>query len=215
MKKHCVSLLFVFVGISTFLIGQAAPQCGSMLWVDGDGKVTTEAKVGIGTTEPGALLDVQGGLYCKGGSGDITGNGNIDCEDTGKIFNYLISGPDMNVEEFARADVNGDGKVTRDDFLMIWELQGKMPGTPEHHEAKEELIKKIGNLYGAIDETTFLVDGSLEISEYVKLNIYQSAPFECERFKVGTIALTGGFRTCVCNGFNWVFTSDGLTECEW
>ena len=35
---------------------------GTSLWTDGSGKVTTDVNVGIGTTEPGAKLEVAGGL---------------------------------------------------------------------------------------------------------------------------------------------------------
>ena len=59
MRKNHVAVLLVLFTISVFLVGQATPQCGSMLWVYGDGKVTTEALVGIGTTDPEVALDVR------------------------------------------------------------------------------------------------------------------------------------------------------------
>ncbi|MFH2124410.1 MAG: carbohydrate-binding protein [Pseudomonadota bacterium] len=40
-------------------------------------------------------------------------------------------------------------------------------------------------------------------------------PFTCDILSEGEFALTSKYTTCVCNGFGWVSTSDGTTNCEW
>jgi len=58
---------------------------------------------------------------------------------------------------------------------------------------------------------------ALDVSGQVKIQKSSSQPFACDATHDGTIALTSGYRTCVCNGGSttWVFTTDGTTTCTW
>ncbi len=49
----------------------------------------------------------------------------------------------------------------------------------------------------------------------LKLTKNSSQPVTCSSGIDGRIALTSLYRLCVCNGANWVETSDGTTGCSW
>ena len=42
-----------------------------------------------------------------------------------------------------------------------------------------------------------------------------SEPYTCEAADAGAIVLTSRFTTCACNGYKWVLTADGTTDCDW
>ena len=42
-----------------------------------------------------------------------------------------------------------------------------------------------------------------------------SEPYTCGPEDAGAIALTSRFTTCACNGYKWVLTADGTTDCRW
>jgi hypothetical protein len=58
---------------------------------------------------------------------------------------------------------------------------------------------------------------TLDVNGEVKLKKESAQPYACDATHDGTIALTSGYRTCVCKGGSttWVFTSDGTTTCTW
>jgi len=62
---------------------------GTSSWVDGSGKVTTTVNVGIGTTAPGAKLDVAGNLIRT--IAYATNNGPNDGTDVGQIKSRVLS----------------------------------------------------------------------------------------------------------------------------
>ena len=62
---------------------------GTSSWVDGSGKVTTPVNVGIGTTAPGAKLDVAGNLIRT--IAYATSNGPNDGTDVGQIKSRVLS----------------------------------------------------------------------------------------------------------------------------
>ncbi|EKE22102.1 MAG: hypothetical protein ACD_7C00047G0004 [uncultured bacterium] len=57
----------------------------------------------------------------------------------------------------------------------------------------------------------------LDVDGEIKMKIESAQPFACDATHNGTIALTSGYRTCVCKGGSttWVFTTDGTTSCTW
>ncbi len=57
---------------------------------------------------------------------------------------------------------------------------------------------------------------SLDINGAMKLKNNSSAPFTCDSDTDSSIAVTSGYRTCICkSGTGWVYTSDGSTSCSW
>jgi len=56
---------------------------------------------------------------------------------------------------------------------------------------------------------------TLDINGYMKLSKNISEPASCDSIQDGSLALTSGYRMCVCNGNNWVFTTDGVSSCSW
>ena len=56
---------------------------------------------------------------------------------------------------------------------------------------------------------------TLDINGTMKITKQSSTPYACAADYDGAIALTSTYRTCVCNGTSWVYTSDGTTDCIW
>ena len=71
------------------------------------------------------------------------------------------------------------------------------------------------NANGDIGIGTTTPQATLDVNGYLKLAKNTSAPSLCDASKDGSIALTSNYRLCVCNGTQWVFTSDGTTGCSW
>ncbi|PIQ81597.1 MAG: hypothetical protein COV76_08115 [Candidatus Omnitrophica bacterium CG11_big_fil_rev_8_21_14_0_20_64_10] len=87
-----------------------------------DGELFVQKEVGIGTTAPAALLDVQGGIYLAGGTGDVTGDGTVNWPDRAQMINYLDAGMNGALwppDRRARGDVNGDGWLTDLDLRLV------------------------------------------------------------------------------------------------
>lgn len=54
---------------------------------------------------------------------------------------------------------------------------------------------------------------TLDINGVMRLAVYQAQPFVCDSTVAGAITLTTAYKTCVCNGSEWVETADGQTSC--
>lgn len=59
------------------------------------------------------------------------------------------------------------------------------------------------------------VSGTLSVGVAAHLSKWGAAPFSCSAAEEGTIALSHKYRLCVCDGNQWVETSDGQTPCTW
>ena len=81
--------------------------------------------VGIGTTNPGAKLEIDGneiingGFYAEGGSGDVNSSGSISIADALIIEGYLKGAVTFTKSQLMLADVNGDGVVNSTDSQFI------------------------------------------------------------------------------------------------
>ena len=64
-------------------------------------------------------------------------------------------------------------------------------------------------LQDQIDNIELTPQGTLNLT----VNFYE--PYPCDADHIGDIALTSYFTTCVCDKFDWVSTSDGITDCYW
>jgi hypothetical protein len=78
-----------------------------------------DIQVGIGTTNPVATLHVNGSVYTLGGSGDANLSGAVNVGDATYISSYLNQFSFLSEGEFAEADVDGDGRVTGDDLIIL------------------------------------------------------------------------------------------------
>ena len=70
---------------------------------------------------------------------------------------------------------------------------------------------------GNVGIGTITPAAALDVNGQVKIQKSSAQPFACDAAHDGTIALTSGYRTCVCKGgtTTWVFTTDGTTACTW
>jgi hypothetical protein len=72
--------------------------------------------------EPVASLDVRGGSYFHGGNGDVSGDGVVSQVDLLRIVNWLSGATELTPEEYARADINGDGSVNSIDYFLLLDV---------------------------------------------------------------------------------------------
>lgn len=72
-------------------------------------------------------------------------------------------------------------------------------------------------LKGSVGIGTTTPAVALDVNGQVKMKKESAEPFACDVTHDATMAITSGYRTCICNGTSdtWVFTSDGTTTCTW
>ena len=56
---------------------------------------------------------------------------------------------------------------------------------------------------------------TLDINGYMRLAVNYEPPANCDSSQFGSVALTSVSTICVCNGTNWVSSSNGITTCSW
>ena len=84
-----------------------------------------------------------------------------------------------------------------------------------------EVLSVTGNVLlevqdrGYIGVSTPTPNATLDVNGFVKLKKYNTPPISCSIDSDGSIALTSQYKTCVCNGSEWVETNDGLSICSW
>lgn len=67
-----------------------------------------------------------------------------------------------------------------------------------------------------VSRTTNVVEiGTLDITGTARLTKYSDQPFACNQMHDGTIALTSGYKICVCNGSLWIPTDGSSLQCLW
>ncbi len=118
--------------------------------------VDAEGNVGVGTTTPEAPFDVRSGVYFEGGSGDVNGDGATDFFDLLPMIRSIDGTDPMTPADEARVDMNGDGRVSRDDFAILVRVA-------LYSEPKDEAIRKIEKAYGMIDEGKFFVHPEVNV----------------------------------------------------
>ncbi|MBK7962715.1 MAG: hypothetical protein IPK04_16900 [Bdellovibrionales bacterium] len=97
--------------------------------------------------------------------------------------------------------------VTTDPLFVIG--NGTAPGSLSNAMT----VLKNGNV--GIGTTT--PQTALDVNGVIRVAMYEAQPFACDAAHDGSLALTSGYRHCVCKGgtTTWVFTSDGATSCTW
>lgn len=103
-----------------------------------------DVEVGVATQTPDATLHVNGSIYTLGGDGDANLDGTVGIGDITQMTNYLSGNTFLSEAEFAKADYDGNGKVTWDDMTMLSRFL--FCG-----DTKEEAWRKIHSAYGAIN----------------------------------------------------------------
>lgn len=108
--------------------------------------IDPDGNVGIGTANPAAKLHDNGSIYTLGGSGDANLDGSVNIVDVTSILSYLSQTILLSEEQYAEADLDGDGRVTHDDLAILnWILGFPSPLT------KEEAWRRVHSSYGAMN----------------------------------------------------------------
>lgn len=106
------------------------------------GEVWIKESLGIRTNSPGDALDVQGGFFILGGNGDVTGDGNIVPLDVLRIVNYINGVSSLNSGEYARADINGDGRVDITDGELLTDVLNGNRTIAQAHQFGRQLVDR-------------------------------------------------------------------------
>jgi len=149
------------------------------------GLIVLKGKVGVGTENPIATLDVDGSFYYEGGDGDVNDDGGITASDSLKIMNYVAGNIDFTREQYARADVDGDGKVTNLDAHLILLIVNETYTIEEVHLIGKQIADRTidldydGNV--KIQNNLSAKGDILDVDENI---IYNSATGKIERNKL-------------------------------
>lgn len=100
------------------------------------------------------FVETDTGIFVEGGSGDVDGNGVHNFIDVSLIINQL-NGNLLTHAEYARADINGDGRVSQDDLgLAILLFQGA---------AKDAAVASIESGYGMTASNVFYFKSGVRV----------------------------------------------------
>ena len=68
----------------------------------------------------GFLMNADSFIFKAGKStGDLNDDGNTDAQDAVLMLNHLLTKKALTAEQAARADLNGDGKITAADLSLL------------------------------------------------------------------------------------------------
>lgn len=111
--------------------------------------------IGINTTTPLANLDDEGNFYLAGGNGDTNGDGTVTTTDIYMIKLYIANYTTLTRDQYARADVDGDGKVTMLDADLINGLIFGKPLNTTRYLGKLFQSSSYGIRYNTTSPVTF------------------------------------------------------------
>ncbi len=115
--------------------------------------------VGINTTDPQTNLEVNGDVYFEGGNGDLNNDATVNAADAAIVQSYLDGNISLTHDQFGRADVSADGKVTIEDAYIIISMAVGFD--------RRNKIRLAGRLYGAIGDTLFGINKCLAVGDNV------------------------------------------------
>jgi hypothetical protein len=154
-----LGITFVLVGASV-----AGAQISCLDASDGDPlcavQVDSEGLVGIGTTAPAADLEVDGSVLFSGGDGDVNLSGSLSISDLTLITGYLDGVQSLTPVQMAAADFDGDGRVTLDDYGMIYQVAF-------YGKSREEAHRLIHAGYGMETVGKFVVKGQAVVTSHL------------------------------------------------
>lgn len=165
----------------------------------------TGGNVKIGTANPDTSLGGKLQVINQTTAQTTTNQKIINAVNTNSSFNTTASSLTNYVGYFLNTATRSSGA----NGLTNIGLYASASGAQNNYAA----IFENGNV--GVGTTTPVA--TLDVNGQVKIQKSSAQPFDCDATHDGTIALTSGYRTCVCKGGSttWVFTTDGTTSCTW
>jgi formylglycine-generating enzyme required for sulfatase activity len=199
-----------FSGDGSNLSGVAA---SSIAWADITGKPTgfNDNVDNVDDADASATNEIQT-LGTSGNTITLTSGGSITAP----------FATDADTVDNQHYDTNWPTTLTNiqlaasDDFHNIGGTDDDIPD--DDLEVPDDISINNGRLYapagaGNVGINTLTPQTTLDINGVMRLAVYEAEPFACDTNHSGAITLTTAFKTCVCNGSEWVETSDGQTRC--
>jgi hypothetical protein len=169
--------------------------------------ISENGKVGIGTTDPTETLEVQGQVAIR-----AIGGGN-----EARLNLYGDSG--LGPSGAASVYVYDENATTPNHAVALMRARlANDLGTGNIELLTQKNGSFVSGLYvenGAIGVGTVNPQATLDINGTARLKAYSGAPpFSCDAAHAGSIALTGSYKMCICNGNSWS-PADGSPLCNW
>jgi hypothetical protein len=170
---------------------------------------------GLGTTAPINVTANNIGISL--GSGLTTNTGSL-VPDFGTTAGKVVEGNDTRVVNAVQtsdsrlpASTCASGNYNRWTG-SAWACDADSGGgSSQWVTATNDIYYNTGN----VGVGTTSPQATLDVNGQMRLKVNSSEPYACDGTKAGDISLTSLFTTCVCNGTEWVLTSDGLSDCGW
>lgn len=139
---------------------------GVSYWVASGGDLyatSTATSIGIGTTNPtGAPLEVYGGFYVTGGSGDVTGEGAVNATDALNIARHIEGLITLEPWAQAAGDMDGDGVLTYSDTFSVLRKFNALDNDPKLLRAKGTPVYDMsGNIILGVDGENLAIYGAI------------------------------------------------------
>jgi len=166
-----------------------------------DTKMTIKAtgNVGIGTTSPASILDVQASLPMLRLLATTGTNFSL--------INFHNTGGDFYIGRENSAGGSATGSLPYAGVVDVATAHALQFATNATVRATIDTSGNVG-----IGTTT--VNATLDVNGYAKLKKNSSAPVTCSATYGGSLAVTSASKLCMCNGTSWVEVNSA-TSCTW
>lgn len=175
------------VGSSTYGLFNAAGSLAFSATGAERMRITSGGNIGIGTTAPIELLDVNGNIHVAG-----------DTIVTGSVLNTAMSSPST------------PGIALYDNMSGVFHNGTRIGLSTGGIERLS-----INTTTGKVGIGTSTPMATLDVMGTAKLQKNATAPVTCTAGADAMIAMTSTYTLCVCNSTSWVRASDGTTACTW
>ncbi|MFH1374406.1 MAG: dockerin type I domain-containing protein [bacterium] len=135
---------------------QAWRKAHSVYGTAAEGVFYVSGKTGLGTEAPAAKLHDSGSIYTLGGAGDANDDQSVNISDLLLMMNYLSGSVYLTTTGYAEADLDGDGRVTWDDYTILYEIIYSAA-------SKDDAWRSTHSLYGAFSKNVFYVTDTVGI----------------------------------------------------